>query len=337
MSEIKVNCPVCGTKMSIESNNKVSKNINAKEPVAKSKTAEDKIIALRNAGVDVSNLFSIKSSNGDDAVGRLVNGHFTVIPENDPIFFSIMQSGTVPNRRLFRRWVMAQMFHMMTETDYNTKKAIGFTEVLNRKGYKYQWNMVVEEFRVQAKLFKNDPENFNERNRWFNKCVAINMGQHYIEQLKVIVKKLRVRNCKGVPYVRIQNRNVFVEDLQVKIYAPLEKALENIKKAHSASSLHNAIQRFHCEIKRTYMSHDIPQSPCFKDAYKGAGAFFTLKNLILFHGCTFKRMNTEKSLVHLQYLVDQDNCEGYKLLGVFKEFLKCNKIDLKKKQAEWRK
>lgn len=105
MPRIKTNRPVCGTEMSIaEKGNKTSKNNKRpiKEVVVKCKTADDKIAALRNIGIDVSNLFSIKSSNGDEAVGRLVEGRFIVIPDNDPIFADIINGGTVPNRRLFR-------------------------------------------------------------------------------------------------------------------------------------------------------------------------------------------------------------------------------------------
>lgn len=65
MPRIKTNCPVCGTEMSItEKGNKTSKDNKCpiKEVVVKCKTADDKIAALRNIGIDVSNLFSIKSS-----------------------------------------------------------------------------------------------------------------------------------------------------------------------------------------------------------------------------------------------------------------------------------
>lgn len=342
MSEIKINCPACGTELSIiAKSNELNQSANHKclttGTSIKNKTAEAKIEALRNAGVDVSNLFSIRSSAGNDAVGCLADGKFTIVPDNDPIFSAIIQGGAIPNRRLFRRWVMAQVFHMMTQTDHKSSSPMGFTEALNRKGYKYQWKMTVEEFRVQAKLSANDPENFAERNRWFNKELAVEMAQHYIDQLKEIVSKLRIRKCKGVPYVRIQRRNVFLEDLQAHVYAPLEKSLGGIKRARSAVMLYNAVNRFHCDIKKTYISHDIPQSKGFKDAYKGAGAFFTMKNLILFHGCVFPKMNQEASLAYLQYIINPTDFEGYKLFGVLKDFLKQNKIDIASKQAEWRK
>lgn len=336
MSEIKLNCPVCGTEMSIvEKENKTSKNIGSKKTAARCKTADEKIAALRNAGIDVSNLFSIKGSNGEEAVGRLIEGKFIVIPDSDPIFVSIINGGTVPNRRLFRRWVMAQVFHMMTQIDYHTGEKIGFTEALNRKGYKYQWDMMVEEYRVQAKL--NDEESFAERNRWFNKALAIKVAQHYIDKLKVMCEKSRVKRCKGIPYVRLNKRNVFVEDLQVKVYAPLEKALEHIKSANTPITLYNAVNSFYGKVKSTYIVRDFPQSQKFKDAYKGAGAFFTMKNLILFHGCKFPKKNQKTSLTYLYDTVAPADFEGYKLFCVLKNFLEYNNINIEDKQAEWRK
>lgn len=335
---MKFNCPVCGTELSVVANKDNQSNDIDRQAVFKGKTSEEKIEILRKAGIDVSNLFSIKNvTTEEDAVGRMVDGKLLVLSDNDLVLTTILHGGTIPNRRLFRRWVMAQVFHMMTETDYGKKNPVGFTEALKRKGYKYQWNVVVEEYRVQAKLFASDLENFAERNRWFNKEVAVAIAGHYIQELKKVIEKTPVKKCKGVPYVRLQKHDVFIDDLQTKVYKPLEKALINIKKARSANALYNAVSKFYNEVKKTYITHHFSQSKDFKDAYKGAGAFFTLKNLILFHGCIFPEMNQEASLEHLKHIVKSDDFEGYKLFGVLKEFLVTNKIDIAKKQAEWRK
>ena len=336
MSKINFNCPKCGSYITILNGNDAKSFIENNKPTPKN-SAEAKIEALHKAGVNVANLFSIRNTQGEYEVGRLADGEFTVVPENDPIFAAIKKSGTVPNRRLFRRWVMAQVFHMMTQRDYKARHPMGFTEALNRKGYKYQWKMTVEELRVQAKLNVEDPENFAERNRWFNKSVVVEMAQHYIGLLREIVGELRIRKCKEVPYVRLGGHNIFVADLQNKLYIPLEKQVGNIKKAKTPVALYNATKKFYDEIKKIYFLHTLPQSRDFKDAYKGAGAFFTLKNLILFHECVFPTMNQEASIAYLNYLVKPQEFEGYKLFGVLKEFLIQNNIDIEAKQAEWRK
>lgn len=329
MKSTKFNCPACGANLEIT---EVKEN-----NVPKQKTAEAKIAALRIAGVDVSNLFSIKGADGGDAIARLVDGKLAIVADDDPIFIAIVNGGAIPNRRLFRRWVMAQVFHMMTVKNYHDKRPIGFTQALNNKGYKYSWDMVVEELRVQTKLYANDTENFKERNRWFNRKVVVSMAEDYIEQIKKIVENLPVKRCKTVPYVRLANKNTFVADINSKIYYPLNMALGKIKKARNPRELWMAASHFATIAKKTYMKWEMPQSRAFKDAYKGAGAFYTLKNLIMFHGCKFLRMDGNQSLQHLKDMVSVESLEGYQLLGALKDFLQYNNIDIAKKIAEWRK
>lgn len=155
MKKVSVKCPKCGANLEVEAAEVnvvmpvhcVPTSIAVEIPVPANKLseAEAKIEALRNAGVNVANLFSIRGTDGSYEVGRLTDGQFAVVPDDDPIFAAIRASKTIPDRRLFRRWVMAQVFHMMIETDYKTGQPIGFTAALRRKGYKYQWEMVVEE------------------------------------------------------------------------------------------------------------------------------------------------------------------------------------------------
>lgn len=336
MKKINVQCPKCGANLEIEPVAVAIPAIAVSFPAKDVNKAESKIEALRNAGVDVSNLFSICGKNGDYEVGRLANGRLSIVPDDDPIFAIIKKNGTIPDRRLFRRWIMAQVFHMLTETDYKSNIPIGFTAALRRKGYKYQWTMVVEEMWVQSKLNLSDPENFAERNRWFNKKVVVEMAQDYISQLKKVVKGLRVRHCKGVPYIRLGNTNIFVTDIQSKVYDQLEKALKAIKNARTPAVLSIATEKYYQLIKKIYLAYGLDQSRAFKDAYKGAGAFFTLKNLILFHDCVFLHMTQEASLAYLYQLIEPKDFEGYKLFGILKDFLKHNNIDITAKQAEWR-
>lgn len=342
MKKLNVKCPKCGTNIEINAPEIVAVvapisaiPVVATFPVKKLNEAEAKIEALRNAGVNVANLFSIRGTNGNYEVGRLDDGQFSVLSDDDPIFAAIRASRTIPDRRLFRRWIMAQVFHMMTEKDYNTGKSISFIAALRRKGYKYQWEMVVEELRVQVKLFNNDPENYAERNRWFNRGVVTQMALDYIKLVKDIVGKLRIRHCKGIPYVRLDGTDIFVDDIPTKVYAPLEKLVKSIKNTRNPGALHKATINFFQAVKNTCLFYDMEQSKAFKDAYKGAGAFFSLKNLILFHDCVFPKMDQEASMAYLNYLVKSKDFEGYKLFGVLKDFLTTNHIDIEAKQREW--
>ena len=131
--ETKVLCPRCGTEFAIAEKEYttvatvVGKNSGlgvvypavAKQDASTNspklpKTAQDRIEALRNAGVDVSCLFAMRGANGGECVASNKDGKLAILNVNDPLFSYIIEQGTVPNRRLFRRWVMAQMFHMMS-------------------------------------------------------------------------------------------------------------------------------------------------------------------------------------------------------------------------------
>lgn len=305
------------------------------------KTAKERIEALRRAGKDVSHLFAMQDPDGDEYVVSKKCGRPIVLNDDDPIYKSITEQGTIPNRHLFRRWVMAQMFHMLSHTDYSTKKPVGVTEMIHRLGYEYQWKMVMKEVYAQMKMEGKDPANFADRNRWFNTSVLESMAQDYIEQLKKHVAAQPNKKCKGIPYKRINGRDIFLSDMQAKLYHPLHLAKLHIAQAKSAYQLYNAAKKFN--DLRIKMRRDTPQCKAWVDAYKGAGAYFTMQNLIRFHGCVAiddagKRLDKYQSLDFLSDKAEMySNGEGWRLLAMLKKMLDDNGIDVKKKMAEWRK
>ena len=353
----KVLCPECGTQFAIAKKGFTTlatvigedsglgvvypATVGRTAPAKLPEKAEERIEALRNAGVDVSCLFAMRGSNGGEYLASNKDGNLVMLDDNDPIFDQIISQGTVPNRRLFRRWVMAQMFHMMSETAYRSKEPLGVTEMIHRLGYEYQWKMLLNELYAQMKMESKDPDSFIERNRWFNASVVVSMAEDYIVQLKKYVDALKVRKCKTIPYKRIRNRNIFVLDLQDKLYYPFDTAMARIRRAKNAAQLFDAAKKFN-DI-RIKMSHDTPQSKAWGNAYKGSGAYFTMQNLIRFHNCIAindagKRLNKYHSLAFILAKAEEyKNGEGWRLLAVLKKMLSDNNIDIKKKMAAWRK
>lgn len=322
-------CPRCGADLN-----------GAENPARLPKTAQERIEALRLAGVDVSHLFAMQGANGGDYVASNQDGKLTILDDNDPIFSYITSQGDVPNRRLFRRWVMAQMFHMLSYAPYRGLSPLGVTAMIHRLGYEYQWKMLLDELRAQMKMESRDPNGFVERNRWFNNEVASAMAHHYIERLKNHVDNLQERKCKGIPYKRIHGRDIFVSDLNRKLYTPLIIAANLIKYAQNAAQLYDAVSKFN--FQRIRLSHDTPQSKTWMDAYKGAGAYFTMQNLIRFHRCLVtddkgRRLNKNQSLDFITLKATLYKDEGWRMLAVLKKMLRDNDIDIKKKMAEWRK
>lgn len=342
--ETKVVCPVCGAEIALPEHSHITTGVVIGKdsnlgtitlPVSKLKPVESKLEALRNAGVDVSYIFSITDAEGISKLARIEDGKIQEMSDDDPVLARIVSEGTVPNRRLFRRWVMAQVFHMLADRD-------GFTKALQRKGYQYQWKMLIEELRVQAKLAVSDPENFEERNRWFNKDVAVKIAQDYIVALTDYVNGLPARRCRHRPYVHLRGRNVFKDSIEREVFRPLQDCLFAIKSSITQDSLYRNVKLFYYLIKRTWLSYNIPMSSAFKSAYKGAGAFFTMKNLILFHNCFIHSSSGKvlSKIISMKKLYDnaeEYSNEGWRLFGVMKKLITDNNIDIQAKMAEWRK
>lgn len=198
------------------------------------------------------------------------------------------------------------------------------------RSYEYSWKMMIDEFRTQCKLIGKDRENFEMRNLWFNQDVAIAMCTDYLHKLTEYIDALKTCKYQGKPYKCIKGYDYFVDDIDDKIFAPLRIALRSVKRATGTLSLHLAMIEFNS--RRVSLKRDIPA--CFEwvDAYKGCGAYYTLQNLIRFHGL---KLHTEDSLEDLA--MKFRNGEGYKLLGLLKDELKRNDIDVNRKIAEWRK
>lgn len=356
--ETKVLCPQCGTEFAIADREvttvatvigkdsglgPVYLAVAGQDTSAKQtklpKTAQERIEALRRAGVDVSGLFAMQGANGGEHVVSNKGGNLSILDDNDPIFRFIIKQGTVPNRRLYRRFVMAQMFRMLSHVPYGEREPAGVTKMIHHLGYDYQWKMLLNELQAQMKMEGRDAANFADRNRWFNARVVKSMVEDYYVKLKKHIDGLPVKRCKGIPYKVIEGIDIYVKDLSEKIFNPLGWAIIHIDQAQNATQLYNAVKQFNnIRIKRSF---NPPQCNAWVDAYKGSGAFFTMQNLIRFHGCVAfddngKRLDKYLSLAFLSAKAElYSQGEGWRLLAMLKKMLDDNGINIKKKMAEW--
>lgn len=351
-SETKVVCPNCDTEFAIPEQQTIAVEVTIDKkseletiaiPANKPKrSAQERIEALRTAGVDVSNLFAMQGANGGEYIACNKGGNLSILDDNDPIFQYIVENGTVPNRKLFRRWVMAQMFRMMATETWKTHSPIGVTNMIHRLGYEYQWKMLLNELHAQVKMVQhNDKENFEDRHRWFNQSVVVNLAAHYIKGLMDYIHTKPVKRCKGVPYKTIAGKHIFVSDLQSKVFKKYYMALHLIKEAKTIEQLYDATKNFN--KVRIKLPWDAKQCPAWIDAYKGSGAYFTLQNMICFHNCciiddTDKKLDKTMSLQFIKAKATMYcNGDGWRMLAVLKKCLKDNNIDVEKKIKSWRK
>lgn len=363
-NETKVVCPKCGAEFAIAEKTHITVGIAigkdaglgtihpqvvgqdkpaAGQPKLPSK-ADERIAALKAHGIDVSGFFSMKGADGGEYVGRLEDGKMSIIADDDPIYKAILNDGDVYNWKLARRWVMSQMFHMLAREGGMVcgmyKNSI--TEQIRRMGYEYMWKQMEDELYAQMKMYKNgDMENFNDRNHWFNKGVLVAMIEDYRYQLHLHVKHhVKVQKCKGVPYKRICGENVFVDDIKNKVFRPIEAFKERAAGARNAAQLYAVVHEFN-KIRKA-RSWNPRQCAVWIDAYKGAGAFFTMQNLVRYHKCRFADcfgnvMSKDSSYCELRSKAKEYKGEGWKMIGLLRQFLEDNDIDIVKKMAEWRK
>ncbi len=336
-----------------ENLNVVVKNVETAGAATHKKTkAEQRMDALRAMGYDMSKYFTL----GDEQVveikdGKAVPVEFVQIaPDADDVEKKLVEGGYVSNWSLFRRWVMSQMFHYLREIESGRHN---FNELLQRHGYEYQWQMLEREFYAQVKMTKHgDRDNAYRRAMWFNGETAHYMAVHYVMQLKEYVNENLIyrtnrygerkykHTCKGNPYVRLSNTNIFVSDLEKKVYDPL-MSLALAMRTDSVETLYKTVHKFN-KIRK-HLAASTKQSMEFINAYKGSGAYFTMRNLIMFHGARFlkdgKFLSREMSLVELDYKASQciADDEQWRMLGILKQLIKDSGISIQGKIDEWKK
>lgn len=349
-NETKVICPHCGQEIAIGEHEHLTVGMaigkdsglgtvvlppadgKANPPVNK---AEARLEALRAAGIDTTGLFSLKGAAGEGLLVRMnADGAPEAVPDDDPIFRGILIAGSVPERRLFRRWVMAQMFRMISSPN-------GFTGALHDKGYYYQWKQTLEELRVQSILARKDPENFLMRGRFFNKKTVTLMAEDYLKKLDRAIARLPEKHCRGRAYKRIGGRNIYSMDIPAYIES-IQSLVANLKKANSPGELYKRTKTF---VENVPLLNTLTHSNDWADAYKGAGAYWTLRNLIMFHGCSLEcfldeeapDVRRQKSLHKLEDLAAKaaKDRRGYTLLGLLKETIEANGIDIAAERRKW--
>ena len=336
-----------------ENLNIVTKNVEATAATGKKTKAQIRLEALKAAGVDVSKYFPL----GDDKLIKIENGAAVPVDMDDAtvdaVGKKIVEGGYVSNWKLFRRWVMSQMFHMLRDMEKDGKS---FNEVLQKKGYEYQWRMLENELYAQMKMCDHkDYENLKARNRWFNGVVAHDMAIDYISKLRSYIddkciytvkedkdgneKKTYKHTCKGNSYIRLQNENIFVDYLERKVYTPLRDLADKMGAAPTYKDLYDAVREFN--KNRKHLAWETKMSDAFINAYKGSGSYYTMRNLIIFHGARFlksgRKMSEANSLKELESKAKSYDEQGWRMLGVLKQLIKESGIDIQGKINEWKK
>ena len=294
----------------------------------------ERIEKLNAKGVNTSKYFTVDLEDGTK-IHLIIDVNGNPVKVEDTIANQIITDGYVRNTKLHRRFVMAQMFHALNYKSYDGRKE-GYNEYIKRFGIKYEFDMMLEEIRVLSKLEARDKDTFIERSHFFTKDVIAKTMKDYVDELKMYVGKLPNKNCKGVPYKRVKGENIFVADLQKKVYSPLEREINRLKYATNYNEIYRIVKSFMNDM--IHLPYDTPKSKAWIDAYKGEGAFYTLKNLVMFHGCGIivdgKAVFGAAAVSVLNKRLREYKGEGWRMFALMKKVIKDNNFDFYKRMNE---
>lgn len=302
---------------------------------------DERMNRLSNAGVDTNKYFNVNLPNGlkpGATISLVINedGQPVIVNSNDDVIANqIIEDGYVRNTKLHRRFVLAQMFSMLNYKSYDGEH-VGYNEALKRFGIKYEFNMMLEEIRVLGKLEERDKETFIERAHFFTRDVIAKTMEDYITELMKYVDTLPTKKCKGIPYKRIKGKDIFVDDFEKKLYSPLRGDISRIKYTSNYNELYRVVKIF--MNKMIKLPYNTPKSKAWIDAYKGEGAFYTLKNLVMFHNCGIEingRMIYATGAINvLNKKLDEYQGEGWRMFALMKKVIADNGFDFNKKMSE---
>ncbi len=329
--------------------------LNTKENKSmKKNNRENRVATMQAAGIDIKKYFSINLPEGlkPGSVISLVideNGNPAITTETENkskkevdselerynYIASQIENGYVRNSKLHRRWVMAQMFRMLNSS-------IGYNEYLKRRyDYKYQFNMLIDELNVLGHLQKEDPEEFKDRLAFFNKNVVVALCYDYYHKLNKRVMGLPEKSCKGRPYKRISGYNIFVSDLNNKLYIPILNSIKNMERCISYDVLSYSLKNFVRDFVNKYtLPYDTNKCAEWVDAYKGAGAYYTMMNMVKFHDCFISDNTTEevytgmKAVKYLESLNVIHEGYGYRMFAEMKRMIEENHFDFNGRMRE---
>lgn len=278
---------------------------------------------LKANGVDTSKYFTLMVNN-DIPAGTKIN--IEIDPsEIAPIAQQIVEDGYVKNTRLHRRFVAAQYFRML-------ESRFGWHGYLNMYyDYMYQFNMMADEVKVLSKLERKDQETYYERRMFFTYNVINKVLDDYMTDLKTYLNGLKIKHCKGRPYISIPKYGyIFCDEVEDKILNPISAIISVCHRTYGYANMYenlNVLKRIMIELP-----YGTKKSKTWVDAFQKEGAFYTLKNLVMFHDVklyydgAFHDQNESMNILKRI----RTTYEGYQMNALLKETIKRNNFNFKK-------
>lgn len=250
-----------------------------------------------------------------------------------PVARMVVEDKQVDNKKLFRRWVTAQTFRMIYEPSYNYETheyETGWDNYLrNCYDYKYQFSMMLEEFRVLNKLAARDKEEFEERCNFFTKDVAVATCKHYIKMFDKYFDAHKKKDKKGNVTIKLAQYGTVSVYEYYDIVNNLKSIIRDIQSCgnYDYAGLYTYLKKFMSKMNK--LPSDTPKCSEWKTAFKGNGAYYTLKNLILFHGCTLRYRNKDESLETLESCLEAYRYGYWRFYYMLLDVIEYNNFNLR--------
>lgn len=266
--------------------------------------------------------------------------------EEDNIEQSIIEDGDINSKFLWRRWVMSQVLRHYKDSYGNDNFHQHFVK---NTPLKYSFKVAANELEALSKDMSLADR--NEREQFFTIDVARQMVEDYAkaldkkinQELKALEKYNRKLVAKKGTDTKLKDdihigRRHFTKD-KAKYFQTVAKSyVANTDKITDYKKMANLLREF---SKVMPMFNDCPKSKAWINAFKGAGAFYTLDNLIRWHKCSITSENGEtytgdEALAWLRRRTKELSGEYYKLYAIMKRTVEENNFDFDKRMKELR-
>lgn len=287
-------------------------------------TKDARMNALKNAGIDVNNMFSFKFEDCLKPGARID----VFVTNGDEIEAKIRDDGYVDNPHLYRRWVCAQMLRIVFRIKEDPwRYGKNFAEYM-RKNYSwdYQLKMMENELKVLVKMERDHDPQFEIRSKFFSiENVKKIYGEFREDYLKIMSAPRNFHNWK--------EERLKMNFVLINYKCHWLNECDNYCSIIEYVTILNNVFR---SLKQIGESLDF--SKTWLDCYKGAGAYYTLQNLVLFHNVAITAyfgeykitMDGKDAYNYLNQKVDEYRNEGWRMFGFMKKVLKDNRFDITK-------
>ena len=268
--------------------------------------------------------------------------------QNSKYYGKVMADGHIFNPYLDRRFLPAQYLNMIkNEFNYSA-----YTAINSSYSYMYSIEWLVREVDKLAFLEKADKVAFEERRIFLNPINVYNIISDYVRKLnRLIETKLKSRNYRlekktGDVYLKFKGyKEIYagreVEDIEnhevvkkvaksddlkniMRVFIKLSNDLHELARQgifNNNKGIYKKMNHLLQSVRFIQLPYDTKKSSVFIDRFMAQGAYYTIRNLVLFEGYELKGYKGSEAS---ELLRSYAGLEGYKLHAILKECLDDN-------------